>query len=380
MTTQPKLSLKEVENVIKEELKLHPTGWVMTRGYARKLFAERYGEHDPWERHGYSWQSMQRKLNIVPTREERKIINQSSRHREIKKLERASNERLSWGNLYKGTKKNRTKFRSIIVASDFHDIECDPFALRMFYTRAAAMQPDIIVINGDLLDLPEFGKYYSDPREYQMSKRIDWVHSFFAKLRELCPDSQIDYIEGNHEARLVRYLSEMTPMMADILDYVHGMNNVREVLGLDTYRINYVAKGNLATFTDAQLRKEVLESERVYYDLLQVRHIKPPESSICMFGISGHHHRLSVSSFWNVSVGSFQWIENGGMHLQHASFTNGDAWNLGFSSFLLDTERRQVVWDYTQVGRDYCLMDGVVFEREKGEYRPFMLAERSIAP
>ncbi len=371
-----KLKLSDIEKIIKDEVKEKPNGWVMTRGYARKLFREQYGVYDPWENHGIAWVAMQRKLGMTKTRAENRLVNQSTRHREVKKLATQSDDRLSWGELYT-KKKSNSQFKTMVVASDFHDIECDAFALRMFYTKISAMQPDIIVINGDLFDLPEFGKYSNDPREYQMSKRIDWVHQFLAKVRELCPKSQIDFIEGNHEARLVKYLSEMTPMMADILDYVHGMDNIREVFGLDQYHVNYVAKGNLATFTDAQLRKEVLGSEKVYYDMVHVRHIKPTESSICMFGISGHHHKLTVSSYWNAIAGSFQWIENGGMHLAHASFTNGDMWNLGFSTLLLDTEKKQTVWDYTQVGRDYCVMDGVVFKRKQSEYRPFMLAKRS---
>jgi UDP-2,3-diacylglucosamine pyrophosphatase LpxH len=79
------------------------------------------------------------------------------------------------------------------------------------------------VLNGDIFDLPEFSKYTQDPRHFAPVERIKWVHQFLNDLREAAPDAQIDFVEGNHEFRLLRHLSEATPALMTVLADLHGM-------------------------------------------------------------------------------------------------------------------------------------------------------------
>ncbi len=114
-------------------------------------------------------------------------------------------ERKNWGKKY--IRENGNRYKQILAISDVHDIEVDPFWLRVVLDTAKRTQPDVICIDGDLFDLTEFGRFYTDARDYNLTERLQFVHDeVLGPLRKACPDSQIDLIEGNHEARLLKHL------------------------------------------------------------------------------------------------------------------------------------------------------------------------------
>ena len=107
------------------------------------------------------------------------------------------------GKYEKPSDQGRTK--TLLIASDFHDKEVDPFVLSVFIDTAKRVQPDIIVLNGDIFDLYEFSRFDKDPRLADLKGRFDFVReSIFQPLREACPNSQIDFTLGNHEQRLLK--------------------------------------------------------------------------------------------------------------------------------------------------------------------------------
>jgi hypothetical protein len=116
------------------------------------------------------------------------------------------------------------------------------------------VQPERIVLDGDIFDLPEFSKYTQDPREFAPVERIKWVHQFLNDLREAAPDAQIDFVEGNHEYRLLRHLSEATPALMTVLADLHGMT-IPDLLGLTRYEVNFVARADLTAFTETDIKK-----------------------------------------------------------------------------------------------------------------------------
>jgi hypothetical protein len=52
--------------------------------------------------------------------------------------------------------RSKTGMKTILVGSDFHDIDTDPFMLAVFLDTAKRLQPDHIILNGDIFDLYEF--------------------------------------------------------------------------------------------------------------------------------------------------------------------------------------------------------------------------------
>jgi hypothetical protein len=82
----------------------------------------------------------------------------------------------------------------------FHDRKAMDIALQI----ATYSQPDIIVLNGDILDFTEWtDKFAREPEFYFTTQpALFEAHWWIAQLRQACPDSQIVYIAGNHEVRL----------------------------------------------------------------------------------------------------------------------------------------------------------------------------------
>lgn len=307
----------------------------------------------------------------------RKLANQVAKHARADYIRSVSEERLTWGSNF--TKPdNGDRWKTIMVASDLHDTEADPFAVRMFIENIRQVQPDVVCINGDLFDLPEFSRHPNDPREWNLSGRIATGLDFLGRIREASPNSQIDLIEGNHEARVIKFLMTDAPMVMEHLSVAHGMD-VRKFLRLDEYEVNYVAKGDLAAFTDAQLKKSVLTSEQVYWNFILARHHPPSKDiPIALPGFNGHHHRHEVMSLYNHHMGSYEWHQTGGLHKRRASYTEADVkWNCGYLYGVADTKYQRVNFQYTFVGDTGCQMGGQFYERLPDEYYPTLKDELS---
>jgi len=354
-----------------------------SRNVVRDLLRDLTGITDPWEKTsqngtlGITWSEFKVLCGLGKTRAQRKLMNQASKHASVDYLRTPSEERLSYGSLYVKPD-NGQRFKTILGAGDFHDIEVDEFALRMFVEKARAAQPDVITIHGDLFDAPEFSKHFQDPREFDLQTRMDKAHDILRQLREAAPNAQIDLIEGNHEARIARHTLENSAAIAVLLER-QGID-IRQLMGLDQFNVNYVAKGSLAAFTDAQMKKSVLESERVYWNTVWVRHHPPTQKNVSMTGFHGHHHQHQVTTHWNTDRGSFEWHQLGCMHRRQAGYTDGRKWNLGFIFGVVDTEMERVVWDYTYVGDTCCVMGGQFYERRPHEYYPALMADLDNRP
>ena len=79
----------------------------------------------------------------------------------------------------------------------------DEAAITVAEQIIAAAQPDKIVLVGDNLDAPEFGKYRLSPAfSLTTQASIDRATELCFRLRALAPDAEIVWIAGNHEERI----------------------------------------------------------------------------------------------------------------------------------------------------------------------------------
>jgi predicted phosphodiesterase len=78
-------------------------------------------------------------------------------------------------------------------------------ALALEITRLA--KPDMVVLLGDNLDLPELSKYRITPPFQQTTQAtIDRATVFCAELRNAAPNAKIVWLAGNHEERLPNHI------------------------------------------------------------------------------------------------------------------------------------------------------------------------------
>lgn len=86
-------------------------------------------------------------------------------------------------------------------------------------------QPDVVFLLGDMLDCTGFGTYryrLTDPKSFLKTELDDW-HEFATLLRSTVPKAELVYIEGNHEARVAKWVDDH-PVLTGLPDM--DLNNL----------------------------------------------------------------------------------------------------------------------------------------------------------
>ena len=101
------------------------------------------------------------------------------------------------------------------IISDVHVPYQDPKAVGVMLKMLRYFRPNNVIINGDALDCVQLSRFSRDPMEPE---------SFKAHLVELCniirqiqKYSNVVYIEGNHEARVQKYINDRAPELHGIV-------------------------------------------------------------------------------------------------------------------------------------------------------------------
>lgn len=98
--------------------------------------------------------------------------------------------------------------RKAVILPDLQIPYHDENAVSVALEVVRDVQPDKVVILGDLLDLESFSRFDNLPlaREYSTSTQeaIIRTHLLLAELRKLCPSAEIVVLEGNHDKRIMQ--------------------------------------------------------------------------------------------------------------------------------------------------------------------------------
>lgn len=319
-----------------------------------------------WNRHFGTFEEFKRQAGIKLSRQQHGLERYIAKHASVDHYRRINIERLDYADKYLRT--DSARFKTILTVSDIHDVECDPFFLRVLIDVCQRVQPDVICFVGDVFDLAEFGRYTIDPREWDVVGRIRFVHeNVFRPIREACPNAQIDFLEGNHEARLLRQLADATPALRAMLSDLHGFT-IGKLLGLDEFQINYIAKADLAAWTKRDFEKEIGNNYKLYWDSFLCHHF-PHARSMGLPGVNGHNHKHLVWSAFNPIHGPYEWHQLGCGHKRSASYCEGEKWHLGFSLAHVDTKTHATSFDYVQVS-DFAVAGGKWYYRTGDETDP----------
>ncbi|MDX5370582.1 MAG: metallophosphoesterase [Alphaproteobacteria bacterium] len=316
-----------------------------------------------WNRYFGTFSEFKRQANITLSRHAHRVERAIAKHASVDTQRVMNLEKSGWAGAY--LKPNGKRFKTILVGSDVHDVDCDPFWRRCFIDTARRAQPEIVCLNGDIFDLPEFSKYTQDPREFEPVKRIEWVHAFLKDIREVSPDSEIWLIEGNHEFRLLRHLSEATPALKTVLADLHGFT-VPKLLGLDAFQVNYVSKSDLTAFNERDIKREIANNWHCFYDAVIAHHF--PEGRQMGFpGWNGHHHKHIVWPGYNPRHRAYEWHQIGCGHARDASYCNAERWSNGFLLAHIDTQNLSTAFDYVSI-LDHAVIGGQWYERAGDEF------------
>jgi predicted phosphodiesterase len=267
-------------------------------------------------------------------------------------------EILPWVGKYEKTATPGMK--TMLVASDFHDKDSDEFVLGVLLDTAKRVQPDVIVLNGDVFDEYEFSHFDQDPRQINLRERYDFVKErIFRPLREACPDAQIDLIIGNHEVRILRHMADRSPHIKCLADLI-GIS-LSQLLMLDEFEINLVSKGDLAAHTPKESRDEIKKNYKVYYKTLLIGH-EPANYGIC--SVAGHTHKPKFESKVNELVGSYFNMVLGCISKVDVEYVQGlNRYSQGFGLFHIDPELRECVPEHIVFTDHYAVVGGQIYKR-----------------
>lgn len=354
----PEMTAQDLIEILRRVAFENPNQQISRDGFR----AETGVSDSTWNRHFGTFHEFRRQAGLELSRSQHQLERNIARHVSADHY-RDFNSRTELGAKYK--RNHGTRLRTIVSGSDLHDIEIDPFYLRIFIEACRMVQPDIICLAGDIFDLPEFGKFAVDPREWDVVGRIKFVHeNLLEPLREVCPNSQIDFVEGNHEFRLLRHLADATPALKAVLSDLLGLT-VPMILGLDKYEVNYIARGDLAAFSKQDQHKEVEKSYVIYDETVLVHH-HPHARNWGLPGWNGHHHAWKVFHEKNALTGAYQWVQLGCGHRLRASYAEGEYWSQGFNICHYNPSSKSVNHEYVNV-TDMAIVGGTYFYREPKE-------------
>lgn len=89
----------------------------------------------------------------------------------------------------------------------FHDESAIDTALSVMSFLQKEYGVDQVVNLGDFLDLAQQGRFLQEAYFQQTTQpAIDYGHKFLARQRATCPDAKIVLVEGNHDARMTKFV------------------------------------------------------------------------------------------------------------------------------------------------------------------------------
>ena len=139
----------------------------------------------------------------------------------------------------------------IAIINDIHFPFHNEYHLNRALDEIKEFDPDIIVLNGDVIDSPHLGKYLAHPNlKEHTDTQIALAWSLLSDLRKVHPNARIIYIEGNHDWRVKGYLIRNAPELYDEMW-------LPERLKLSDLNIEWVpTKSTVTKWTDAYIKIE----------------------------------------------------------------------------------------------------------------------------
>ena len=206
-----------------------------------------------------------------------------------------------------------------VVSNDFHGQFRDKTACKLFFGFLEREKPDQLILNGDIVDFYSISRFDKDPaRKEDLQDELNNVYNFLVDIRNTLPEATVVYTEGNHEARLRKYLRSKAPALAT-LDALQ----IESLLGLESLGIRYeedgVWVGDLYVYHGSIIRSKSGFTAHAEMD-----------KNGCS-GMSGHSHRDAKAGS-RKRGGQLVWFENFCMCQLDAEYIVGIAnWTQGWS-------------------------------------------------
>ena len=219
-----------------------------------------------------------------------------------------------------------------VILSDIHIPEHDQTALALALAYMQDVNPDVIVLNGDILDCINTSRFPKDPHRIEtFADELDETRSFLERLNADHPKAKKYYVEGNHEKRIEKYLFEKAPELSSLPELsIDRLLHLKELGYTFVGGTDKVKLGRLEVFHGEIVRKDSGASAR--------GHMNKRGGSVLI----GHVHKLGCTyrtDRWGTHVA----IENGHLSRPDPYYVVDPDWQQGFTEI-----------HYTKKG-DFCV-------------------------
>jgi len=227
------------------------------------------------------------------------------------------------------------KSELMLSLSDLHSLFLDPFTFEVFKSCCRDLMPDVIVLNGDVLEGSEISRYPKIPGwTVPLQLEFDFAREVFRQLREAAPHARIIWSAGNHGLdRMVSYLTQVAPALANL-----RCLRFDQLAGLDDLNIELAQGGSIMSPAGTEEEKPGRMFHGFYYVYHGVKLGATPAlaelNSVGFSGQSGHVHRASVVYGTTMARAGLTWMSTPMACTNKAgrSYMKGptDGWQKGF--------------------------------------------------
>lgn len=314
-----------------------------------------------WNQHFGTFAQFRRSAGLELSRAQQHLEKKIARHAHLDVYRKFFTEEVApWVGKYE-KKHSGGRLKTVLIGSDFHDIEVDPFVLSVFIDTAKRIQPDIIVFNGDTYDEYEFSRFDHDPRQVNIKARYDFVRDhIFKPIRAVCPNAQLDFVIGNHEQRILKLLADRSPSMKVLIDLM-GVT-FSQLLGLDEHKINLISKSDFTAYNAKEMHEEVKRNYKKYFDTFICHHFGDEDYG--MSSVGGHTHKPKLMTKANEVMGPIWSLTTGSMckidveyHQMKVNSQNS------FAIVHVDTWNRQAIPEHVMFTSHMAVVGGKYYFR-----------------
>lgn len=228
-----------------------------------------------------------------------------------------------------------------LFLSDFQIPDHDERSIEAVMQFIPDFKSDVVHLVGDILNLTKVSKYDQDVYyrvsfmdEIEEGRKI--ISRLVKTIRKASPHARINYYSGNHEERLLKYLSSHAPQLADLYDDDGLILSLPRLLELKKHDIKWVP-----------YFKEYIERGNVLIEHGDIARSKSGFTGHGMLdrrgmsGFSGHTHRLAIVTRTQSGIPKF-WVETGNLcKLKFASpYVKSPDWHQGFAIGMYDPKQR----------------------------------------
>lgn len=205
---------------------------------------------------------------------------------------------------------------TVVIASDIHIPFQDDAAVRSFVKYCKEKQPEVVVLNGDVLDMFMLSRFTKGEGRNPLEE-MTMCQGFLDSLRKAVPNADIYYVIGNHENRLEKYVLNKAPELASLIE------DVFSIIKTSDYKVRGCAS---VTFND----NFVCKHGTYIGNKSGLSAIKEMENSY-MSGATGHVHRGIVYRARKAGR-KFVWIETGCLCSLNPEYCILPNWCQGFAT------------------------------------------------